>query len=316
MGDHPKGRCKHSDKKCSHLEEWRGAAVHDRHKDRSAVSQQERQDRKEPEPNRNTRKGHFALIVRRKHPGSLRSVTCAIVIPARMASTRFPGKPLCDLAGKPMVQWVYEAAQRSEITERIVIATPDDEILEACRFFGAEGMKTRADHPSGTDRIAEVAKALDLDFFVNVQGDEPLIDPETIRACALPLLESSDVQMASVFALARTEELDNPAVVKVVTSLDGDAIYFSRYPIPYPRNERQGAVKKHIGIYAYTREILLQFSSWKPTPLEVAESLEQLRFLENGVRIRMAEGRESAIAVDTPEQADEARRLLHRASQI
>lgn len=235
---------------------------------------------------------------------------CAIVIPARMASTRFPGKPLADLCGKPMVQWVYEASVRAAVAQEVVIATPDEEILSAAQAFGARAVATRLDHPSGTDRIAEVAEGLAADFYVNVQGDEPLIDPATIRACAQPLIDDAAVEMASVYADCPEEEVDNLAVVKVVTSLSGDALYFSRHPIPFPRSPRLVPVKKHIGIYAYRRPVLLRFAQWQPTPLEQAESLEQLRFLENGVRIRMAAGKGSALAVDTPEQADEVRRLL------
>ncbi|MBC8063637.1 MAG: 3-deoxy-manno-octulosonate cytidylyltransferase [Chlorobia bacterium] len=235
---------------------------------------------------------------------------CAIVIPARMASTRFPGKPLIDLCGKPMIQWAYEAALASGVTSQVVIATPDAEIAEAAEAFGARAFMTRLDHPSGTDRLAEVAESLKADFYVNVQGDEPLIDPETIRACAQPLRDDASLQMSSVFSSCPDEEVENPAVVKVVTDRKGNALYFSRHPIPYPRNPGQTTVKKHIGIYAYRHDVLLQFAGWAPTPLEQTESLEQLRFLENGVEIRMVEGKGTALAVDTPEQAIEVARLL------
>ena len=235
-----------------------------------------------------------------------------IVIPARMASTRFPGKPLVDLGGKPMVQWVVEAARRSGVAERVIVATPDDEILAACEVFGAEAIRTRLDHPSGTDRLAEVAEGIEADVYVNVQGDEPLVPPETIRACAAPLLADRSVQMGSVCAPCPTEEWEDPAVVKVVTALNGDALYFSRCSIPFPRNERD--VKKHLGLYAFRRDVLQRFATWPVSPLEKAESLEQLRFLENGVRIRMSEGQGSAVAVDTPEQADRVRAMLQARS--
>lgn len=211
-----------------------------------------------------------------------------------------------------MIQWVYEAAQKSEVAAEIVIAAPDQEIIDAAEKFGSRAMLTRMDHPSGTDRIAEVAESLGADFYVNVQGDEPLIDPATIQACAQPLLDDPDVEMASVFAECPESEVENPAVVKVVTDLAGNALYFSRHAIPFPRNLRTNRVKKHVGIYAYRHAVLMQFAGWGPTPLEQTESLEQLRFLENGVRIRMAEGKGSLVAVDTPEQADEVRRLLGR----
>lgn len=236
--------------------------------------------------------------------------SCAIVIPARMGSTRFPGKPLVDLMGKPMVQWVVERARAAEITDRILVATPDDEILAACNKFGAEAVRTRADHPSGTDRLAEIAQWLDVEVFVNVQGDEPLIRPETIRAAAQPLLEDSHVSLGSVWSECPDDEIDQSAVVKVVTDLEGNALYFSRHAIPFPRSPRTVPVKKHVGIYAYRRDLLLQFATWSMTPLEQAESLEQLRFLENGVRMRMSHGHGSELAVDTPEQAERVRELL------
>lgn len=235
---------------------------------------------------------------------------CCIVIPARMASTRFPGKPLVDLMGKPMLQWVVEASRRAEVAERVVVATPDEEIFHACSAFGAEAVMTRNDHPTGTDRIAEVSNALLADVYVNVQGDEPLIRPESIRACALPLLADANVPMGSVFSECSADEADNSAVVKVVTDLQGFALYFSRFPIPFPRSERPAPLKKHVGIYAYRREVVQAFSTWPQSPLERAESLEQLRFMENGVRIRMSEGAGSELAVDTPEQAEEVRRIL------
>ena len=225
-----------------------------------------------------------------------------------MASTRYPGKPLADLAGKPMVQWVYEAALRAGVSDDVRIATPDVEIQEAALAFGARVEMTSLDHPSGTDRLAEIAERSDFDYCVNVQGDEPLIDPATIRAVAAPMAEG--IPMASVFSDCLDEDLDNPAVVKVVTDLTGNALYFSRYAIPFPRNPRVAPVKRHIGIYAYRRDVLLQYRTWQQTPLEQAEGLEQLRFLENGVSIRMVQGEGSPVAVDTPEQAEEARRLL------
>jgi 3-deoxy-manno-octulosonate cytidylyltransferase (CMP-KDO synthetase) len=209
-----------------------------------------------------------------------------------------------------MIQWVYEAAVKSAVGEKIVIASPDREILQVAESFGATAIATREDHPSGTDRIAEVAMNLEADFFVNVQGDEPLIDPETIRSCAGPLADSPEIQMASVYAPCPDDEVENPSVVKVVLDLEGNALYFSRHAIPYPRNTRSAPVRKHIGIYAYRRDLILQFAGWEGTPLEQTESLEQLRFLEHGVQIRMSPGMGSDVAVDTPEQAEQARIIL------
>lgn len=237
-------------------------------------------------------------------------MSCAIVIPARMGSTRFPGKPLCDLLGKPMIQWVYEASVASQIADQVIVATPDQEIVDACGMFGAEAMLTRHDHPTGTDRIAEVATHIHADVYVNVQGDEPLIRPASIEACARPLLEDPNIQVGSVFCECPPEEKDNPAAVKVVTDREGYALYFSRWAIPFPRNPRPGTLKKHIGLYAFTQRALMNFASWEPTPLEQAESLEQLRFIENGVRIRMSFAEGSELAVDTPEQAEEVREIL------
>lgn len=234
----------------------------------------------------------------------------AIVIPARMASTRFPGKPLCDLLGKPMVAWVYARAREADVTDDVLVATPDVEIAGACHDLGIPVVRTRLDHPSGTDRIAEVAESHPADVFVNLQGDEPLVRPATIRACVTPFLGAETVEMASVYAPAADDELDNPAVVKVVTDRDGYALYFSRWCVPYPRSERVEPVKKHIGLYACSRNVLLRFAAWPPTPLERAEGLEQLRFLENGVRIKMEPGEGSEMAIDTPEQAEVVRRIL------
>lgn len=256
------------------------------------------------------RAARLARFRKSPDPGNLNAMRCMIVIPARMGSTRFPGKPLCDLMGKPMIQWVYEAALKAGVADRVVVAAPDPEIIYRCAAFGAEAMLTRADHPSGTDRIAEVAEKYPAEIYVNVQGDEPLIDPASIQVCAQPLLDHADTQLGSVFSPCPEDELDNPAVVKVVTDLNGFALYFSRYAIPYPRNLPHHPVKKHVGIYAYRREAVVAFAKMKPTPLEQTESLEQLRFLENGYRMFMSEGAGSELAVDTPEQADEVRSIL------
>jgi 3-deoxy-D-manno-octulosonate cytidylyltransferase len=235
---------------------------------------------------------------------------CAIVIPARMAATRFPGKPLIDLHGKPMVQWVYEAARRAEIADKVLVATPDHEILERVQAFGGEAILTRADHPTGTDRLAEVARIVRAEVYVNVQGDEPLIQPESICACANPMLEDASVEMASVYAECPENEVEDPSVVKVVTDDLGYALYFSRFPIPYPRNERVIPVKKHVGLYAYRGELLERFSTWSMHPLEKAESLEQLRFMGHGVRIKMSAAESTAVAVDLPEHAETVRAIL------
>ncbi|HZH97659.1 MAG TPA: 3-deoxy-manno-octulosonate cytidylyltransferase, partial [Fimbriimonadaceae bacterium] len=194
-----------------------------------------------------------------------------IVIPARMGSTRFPGKPLCDLLGKPMVQWVYEGAVAAGVADEVIVATPDQEIVDACARFGARAALTSHDHVTGTDRIAEVARTVEADVYVNVQGDEPLIRPSSISACARPLMENPNIGMGSVYSVCPPEEYDNPATVKVVTDAGGFALYFSRHAIPFERNPRIEPVKKHIGLYAYRREPLLAFSGWTMSPAETAE---------------------------------------------
>lgn len=227
-----------------------------------------------------------------------------------MGSTRFPGKPLVHLAGKPMVEWVFRAALAAECADEVVIATPDQEILDAAKAFGAPSVLTRQDHPSGTDRLAEVAESISADVYVNLQGDEPLIDSATIRACAKALQASSSADAASVYAQCSESELDEPSAVKVVLRSDEMALYFSRFSLPYPRNPRELRVWKHIGIYAYRPETLRKFVALGPSPLELTEGLEQLRLLENGLQIQMVKGVASPISVDTPEQAVIANELL------
>lgn len=211
-----------------------------------------------------------------------------------------------------MVQWVYETVRSSGVGEQVLVATPDQEIARACEAFGAPWILTRSDHPSGTDRIAEVSETIVADIYVNVQGDEPLIAQQSIRAVANVFERQPDAEMASVYTVCAPEDEENPNVVKVVTGNNGQALYFSRWPIPYPRNPRQAPLKKHLGIYAYRRSVLKRFKSWTPGVLETTESLEQLRFLENGVSIYMAEGQDGGVSVDTPEQAELARAQLAR----
>ena len=238
-------------------------------------------------------------------------MTGIVVIPARMGSTRYPGKPLVELAGKPMIQWVFEAAIRASVGE-VLIATPDAEIAAVAKAFGAKAVMTRADHPSGTDRIAEVAATVAADYYVNVQGDEPMVDPADIRALS-EAMRSGEADMASLYVPCPAEDYANPSVVKVVTDLAGNALYFSRSPIPFHRADQQ-PLKRHLGLYAYSRSLLLRYPSLPQSPLEITESLEQLRMLENGFKIAMREGRGSGISVDTPDQAIEADRLLRLAA--
>ena len=224
------------------------------------------------------------------------------VIPARYASTRLPGKPLKDIAGKPMVCRVYDRAVQAGKVSDTVVATDDERILQAVTEHGGRAVMTRADHPTGTDRLAEVAEAFpDIDLIVNVQGDEPLIEPGLIDELVTAFEEDADLQMATVKTLMEDEaEIANPNNVKVVTDKQGYALFFSRSVLPYPRNAGC-PVYKHIGIYAYKRSFLLNYAKMESTPLERSESLEQLRALENGYRIKVVETKAKFVGVDTAE---------------
>jgi len=241
-------------------------------------------------------------------------VTAVGIIPARFESTRFPGKPLVDLGGKPLVQWTWEAAKRCETLERVIVATDDQRIADAVRAFGGEVAVTRSDHPSGTDRLAEVAAGLDADVIVNIQGDEPFLNAATVDAVVQPFhtAPSSLMMTTACVTTGDAAEAADPNVVKVVVSALGTALYFSRLPIPYLRDALKGPVtwRLHLGLYAYRRDFLLQFASWPPTPLERLESLEQLRALEYGATIRVVEVPERALGVDTPADLERARRIV------
>lgn len=228
------------------------------------------------------------------------------VIPSRYASTRFPGKPLALIAGKPMVQHVYDRCTESGAFGRILVATDDDRIAEVVRGFSGEVVMTAPECPSGTDRVAEVARRLpDAQVLVNIQGDEPLIAPEALRAISAPFLDPA-VEMATLVRALTPEERGNPNVVKAVLAENGDALYFSRADLPFDRDAQQGntpagiARYAHLGIYGYRRDTLLKLASLPPTPLELCERLEQLRALGHGIRIRCAVTSFISIGVDTP----------------
>ncbi|MCI6159519.1 MAG: 3-deoxy-manno-octulosonate cytidylyltransferase [Selenomonadaceae bacterium] len=235
------------------------------------------------------------------------------VIPARYASTRLPGKPLKDIAGKPMVVRVYERASKAKRVSETLVATDDQRIYDAVLAHGGKAQMTRADHPTGTDRLAEVvASRPDADLIVNVQGDEPLIDPGLIDQLAVCFEQDSDLQMATVKTeISDAAEQKNPNNVKVVTDQDGYALYFSRSLLPYPRHDGT-PVYKHIGIYAYRRDFLLQYAKMPETPLEHAESLEQLRALENGYRIKVVETSSKFVGVDTEEDLEKVRAIYEK----
>ena len=225
------------------------------------------------------------------------------VIPARYASTRLPGKPLADIAGKPMISRVFDRASKAKLVTGVIAAVDDERGYEAVVKNGGTAMMTRKDHATGTDRLAEVAAAHpEAELIINVQGDEPLIDPEIIDALAAAFDEDKELQMATVKSpMHDKEEMTNPNNVKVVTDKNGYALYFSRSLMPYPREDTGVTVYKHIGIYAYKRDFLLNYAKMEPTPLEKTESLEQLRALENGFRIKVIETEQTFVGVDTAE---------------
>ena len=244
------------------------------------------------------------------------------VIPARYASTRFPGKPLAQVAGKPMIQCVYERARRSAMLTDLCVATDDQRIMAAVENFGGKVMKTRSDHLSGSDRIAEVAQQIrpQPDIVVNVQGDEPLIEPAAIDVAINVLLADEEAEVSTlVRPISSPAELENPNVVKVVLAQDHTALYFSRSPIPFCRDCTGGPewlsrhqYLKHLGIYVYRHETLLSFVSWPPGRLERIEQLEQLRLLERGVRIHVARTEYEGRSVDTPADLEALNRDLEK----
>jgi 3-deoxy-manno-octulosonate cytidylyltransferase (CMP-KDO synthetase) len=225
------------------------------------------------------------------------------IIPSRCGSTRLKEKPLVDILGKPMVIHVYERALRAKNLDEVLIATDSMKIKEIAESFGAKAVLTSEDHSSGTDRVSEAASLLDADVIVNVQGDEPLISPHTIDAIINPFKEK-DVMMTTPITSLKEEDYSNPNVVKVVVGHKYNALYFSRSLIPYPRNTFNSSPYKHIGVYAYRQEFLSKIVQLPQTPLEKTESLEQLRVLENGYKIRCVPVREDTISVDTQEDLD------------
>lgn len=224
------------------------------------------------------------------------------IVPARYGSTRLPGKPLADIAGKPMIQRVYERVSQATKTMYTIVATDDERVFKTVQGFGGTVMMTNPNHPTGTDRLAEVAaQYTDLDVIINVQGDEPMIDFTLIDDLARLFEDDPNLQMATVATPLLEEEYDEPSAVKVVLNNRNDAMYFSRSLIPYPRQDFVKAPLKHIGIYAYRRDFLLNYANMEPTAAEQTESLEQLRALENGYTIRVILTDKRFIGVDTPE---------------
>ena len=242
-----------------------------------------------------------------------RPISVLGVIPARLNSTRLPRKVLRSICGKPMVQHVYERARRCDRLDELVVATDSTEVLVACRSVGIPAELTLAQHPSGTDRILEVLSRHDADLVVNIQGDEPLLESAHLDALLVPFETDSDVLVSTLRVPMSAEEAKNPNAVKVVCDGRGNALYFSRWPIPYDRDASgRVAYFKHLGFYAYRRRAVELFHTLSPSKLELSERLEQLRFLENGVPIRVADAPSATVGVDTEEDLLAVEQILLR----
>jgi 3-deoxy-manno-octulosonate cytidylyltransferase (CMP-KDO synthetase) len=233
----------------------------------------------------------------------------AIIIPARYSSTRLPGKPLIKVKGKPIIWWVYERANQSKLADKVIVATDDERIFNSIDGFGGNVCMTSPDHQSGSDRIAEVVrKDEDIDIAVNVQGDEPMLNPDSIDKAIKCLLEDEKADIATLIRkIHDKEEVQNPNLVKAVIANDGRALYFSRSPIPYPRKEEFAVYYGHVGLYAFRREALLKMTELPQTNLEKTECLEQLRALQNGLVIKTAEIDYAPTGIDTPEDLERFR---------
>lgn len=229
------------------------------------------------------------------------------IIPARYNSTRLPGKPLKDICGLPMIQHVYKRASEAKLLDRVIVATDDNRIIDVVRSFGGEAMLTSVEHNSGSDRIAEIAKNIDCDIIVNIQGDEPLIMPEIIDEITNELVTNTELVMATgSYRIFGDILYNNPNVVKVVCDENSNAMFFSRSLIPYPRNKESFEAYEHIGIYAYRKDFLMKYITFEDTPLSKTESLEQLKVMEKGYKIRVVRTKfnYNALSVDTQEDLD------------
>jgi 3-deoxy-manno-octulosonate cytidylyltransferase (CMP-KDO synthetase) len=233
------------------------------------------------------------------------------VIPARLNSTRLPRKVLREIAGRPMVEWVWRAAVASGLMHQVLVATDSEEVASVCAAKGIPVAMTRPDCPSGTDRVQQVANSIEADVYVNIQGDEPTLTPEFFPPL-LELFERPEVDVATLAVRCPAHEIANPNAVKVVTALDGRALYFSRATIPFDRDQAGFAdYRKHLGIYAYRKAALERFAALRPSPLEVAERLEQLRLLENGIALYVAAAPQDTIGVDTEADLTLAETILN-----
>jgi 3-deoxy-manno-octulosonate cytidylyltransferase (CMP-KDO synthetase) len=241
-------------------------------------------------------------------------LSAVAVIPARYESSRFPGKPLAQIAGRAMIERVYEQTKKARQIARVVVATDDERVVEAVKSFGGEAMMTRKDHHCGTERVAEVAAHISAAIYVNVQGDEPLIDPEAIDMLVSAMEEDAEIHVATPCSLIRQPaEIMDPNVVKATIDFDGNALYFSRAPIPWVRDTGANIAArhwKHIGLYAFRHEALLDFPTLPPGELERVEQLEQLRWLENGYKIRVVESEYDAVSVDVLADVAKVEKIL------
>jgi 3-deoxy-manno-octulosonate cytidylyltransferase (CMP-KDO synthetase) len=246
----------------------------------------------------------------------MRSPSVVVVIPARYGSSRLPGKPLVSLGGKPMIQRVYERAKLAQRADRVIVATDDERIVKAVQAFGGEARMTRPDHRTGTERVAEVAAHEGGDVFVNVQGDEPLLDPAAVDTAVGALLEEPQAAISTVATpIKLPADIMDPNVCKVVLDFDENALYFSRAPIPWVRDTAghvQARHLKHLGLYVFRRDALLEYPTLPQGELERVEQLEQLRWLENGWKIRVAEVEHDAVSVDVPEDVARVEKLLQK----
>ncbi len=235
------------------------------------------------------------------------------VIPARYASSRFPGKVLKDIAGKPMIQRVYEQANRSQLLDQLFVAVDDERVLKVVEGFGGKAAMTKTEHQSGTDRLAEALEKIDADIVVNIQGDQPLFDSNMIDEAVQPMLDDTTIQMSTLKTKIEEEDFADPAVVKVVTDEDDFALYFSRSLIPYSRDNVEVNIYEHVGLYVYRKEFLFTISKLPQSYLEKIEMLEQLRVLEKGYKIKVIETKSdsiSGISVDTPEDLVKVEKII------
>lgn len=247
-------------------------------------------------------------------PFKLTESSVVAIVPARYQSTRLPGKALAEIAGRPMIEHVYRRASEARAVAGVIVATDDERIARAVEGFGGTALMTRSDHATGTDRLAEVAAMLSCRIVVNVQGDEPLLDPAVIDAVVQPLLDDERLEMSTACRpLDSAEEYTSPAVVKVVRDLSGRALYFSRAPIPHARDGAASfpaVARAHLGLYAYRRDVLVRLAALPAAEIERLESLEQLRALAHGIGIHVVETRHHSIGVDTPEDLAHVRQRL------